>query len=271
MSYIPIIARVESLPPLPESVLKIEQLFAQGEPDIEDVVTIIKADPSLTADVLAKVNAPFYGFTKTIVSILQAITLFGSAQIRAIVLSSSMTRGFDINLSPYGISTSEFATISTMQSELAFQWYMSIDVDIARVATPIAFLMETGKILISKEILATEKEEEFLEDLSKYKVSTVENMYVMMTTAQINALVFEHLNLNESFYEVMKYLDNEQETPKNLIALVSILQVVRAAINTQEQLSEASMQKATQILQEYNYDLEPFLRVVKRLKIKYME
>lgn len=271
MSYIPIIARVESLPPLPESVLQIEQLFAQGEPNIDDLVSVIKKDPSLTADILAKVNAPFYGFTKSIVSILQAITLFGSTQIRSIVLSSSLTRGFDVNLSPYNISTMEFAAISSMQSELVFQWYMGINVGIARMVTPIAFLMETGKILIAKEILEDEKEEDFLNDLSKYEVPYVENMYVMMTTAQINALVFEHLNLNESFFESMKYLDNEHEIPNNLKELVSILQIVRTAINVQEQLTQESIAKASKLLQEFGYALEPFLRAVKRIQKKYME
>ncbi|MDQ7066772.1 MAG: HDOD domain-containing protein [Sulfurimonas sp.] len=78
MSYLPLIARIESLPPLPESVLKIEALFIEGEPNIDDIVKLIEADPSLTADILAKVNAPFYGFSKILISILQAVTLFGS-------------------------------------------------------------------------------------------------------------------------------------------------------------------------------------------------
>ena len=103
MSYIPLIARVDSLPPLPESVLQIETLFAQEDPDIDALVELITLDPSLTADILSKVNAPYYGFSKSIVSILQAVTLFGSSQIRSIVLSSSIQRSFDVDLFPYGI------------------------------------------------------------------------------------------------------------------------------------------------------------------------
>ena len=114
MAYIPLIARINSLPPLPESVLKIESLYAEGSPDIEDIVKIIESDPSLTADILAKVNAPFYGFSKSIISILQAVTLFGSTQIRSIVLASSLDRCFDIDLSPYNISTYEFSKITTI-------------------------------------------------------------------------------------------------------------------------------------------------------------
>jgi len=272
MSYIPIIARVNSLPPLPESVLEIEQVFSQGNPDIDKIVKIIEKDPSLTADILSKVNAPLYGFRKSIVSVLQAVTLFGSSQIRSIVLSSSIHRGFDIDLAPYGISTLEFSKISMMQSELMFQWYMGIDVDIARSATPIAFLMETGKILIAKDVLENKKTAAFLNDLSKYEdVSYVENIYTMMSTAQINALIFKHLNLNEIFSECMRYLDNEHEIPSNLKDIVIPLQIVRAAINIQDQLSEYSIANAINLLAQNSYSVESFERAIKRVKTKYLE
>ena len=272
MSYIPLIARVDSLPPLPESVIKIEKLFAQGDPDIDDIVKIIESDPSLTADILAKVNAPFYGFSRSIVSTLQAVTLFGASQIRSIVLSSSIQRGFDVDLTPYNISTSEFSRISSMQSELAFQWYMSIDIDIARAITPIAFLMEIGKVLIAKDVLDNENKEAFLKDLNMYEdISYVENIHTMMSTAQINALIFKHLNLNDSFSECMKYLDNEKEIPKSIEDMVIALQIVRVAINLKDQLSEESTHNTLELLKKYNLNSNSFLRAVQRLKVKYKE
>jgi len=275
MAYIPLIARVNSLPPLPESVLKIETLYISDDPCIDDIVKIIEADPVLTADILAKVNAPFYGFSKTIVDILQAVTLFGSTQIRSIVLSSSINRSFDIDLAPYNISTLEFSKISMMQSELAFQWYMSIDIEMARNLTPIAFLMETGKILIAKDILQDKKTEEFLRDTLKYSdISYVENIYTNMTTAQINAIIFEHLNLNEIFYETMKYLDVEKEIPKNIQTMkemIIALRVVRAAVNVHDQFSEYSLSNAIKIIEENSLNVEAFTRVVKRIRRKYSE
>ena len=273
MSYNSIIAEVESLPPLPESVLKIENLFAQGDPKIDDLIAIIEKDPSLTTAILSKVNAPFYGFKKSIVSILQAVTLFGSSQIRSIVLALCIQRGFDINLSPYGISTSDFSKISMMQSEFIFQWYMAVDINIARIITPIAFLMETGKILIAKDVLENKKEQEFSNDLLEYKsISPVENIYAGITTARVNELVFEHMNLNDSFSEAMKYLETKyEEIPDTMKDIVLPLQVVRIAINIQEQLSENSINKAVEMLQKHSFNEEVFRRVAKRIAIKYME
>ena len=270
--YVPIIARVESLPPLPESILELEKLFAQGNPDIDDLVQVIMLDPSLTADVLSKVNAPLYGFSQKIVSILQAITLFGSTQIRSIILASSIQKSFDIDLSPYGITTSDFSKISTMQSELLFQWYMGVNIDMARDITPIAFLMEIGKILIAKDILQREKEKSFLEELNEYEdLAQLENIYTMMSTAEINVLIFKQLHLNKSFYESMKYIDNERGIPLEMQETVKALQVVRAAVNIREQLTEESINKAMDMLEKNSLNVDTFQRALKRVKRKYLE
>jgi len=271
MAYIPIIARVNSLPPLPESVLKLEELFAQGDPEMRELVKIIESDPALTVDILAKVNAPLYSFTRQIISIHQAVTLFGSAKIRAMVLSSTIERSFDVNLTPYGISTDRFAKISAMQSELMFQWYMGIDVDRAKLLTPIAFLMETGKILISKDIIERHKEDQFLLDTKNYdKLAYVENIHVNMTTAQINALIFEHWNLNVTFIECMKYLDNESETPMAIQKEIEALQIVRSIINVREQFSDAALTKLKERMERKDYDFDKFSAVIRRVKAKYL-
>ncbi len=271
MAYIPLIARVESLPPLPESVMKIEKLFAKGDPDIPELVKIIEADPLLTTDLLAKANAPYYGFSKQIVSVLQVITLFSATYVRSLVLSSSIERSFDVDLSPYDIPTIMFSKISSMQSELAFQWYMSVDVDTAKDIMPIAFLMEIGKILIAKDVIENGKSEEFLQDLYEYRdIEYVENKYTMMTTSQINALIFEHFHLNEHFSDVMRYLDNDKEVPQELLIYVLPLRVIRTAINFFEQCTDESIQKAVTILEENDFQIDSFLRAAKRIQKKYL-
>ena len=269
--YIPLIARVQSLPPLPQSVLELEKLFTLEHPEINDLVDVISRDPSLTADILSKVNAPFYGFTKQISSLTQALTLFGSSQIRSIILASSIQKCFEIDLSPYGITTTEFSKISTMQSELMFQWYMEINIDLAREITPIAFLMEIGKILIAKDILEKDKQEDFLKDLHIYSnVSDVENIYTMMSTAEVNALIFKQLNLNKIFSDAMRYLDDKNEVPRRMKETVFALQTVRKIVNVTEQFNEDTINEVIHTLKEKSFNVNSLQRVIRRIKNKYM-
>ena len=269
--YIPLIARVQSLPPLPESVLELEKLFASEHPEINDLVDVISRDPSLTADILSKVNAPFYGFSKQINSLLQAVTLFGSSQIRSIILASSIQKCFTIDLSPYGITTSEFSKICSMQIELVFQWYMEINSDLAREITPIAFLMEIGKILIAKDILEKDKQENFLKDLHTYSnLSDLENIYTMMSTSQVNALLFKQLNLNKNFSDAMRYFDDKHNVPKKIKETVFALQTVQKIVNVREQFNEDTMNEVMQTLREKSYNVNSLQRVIRRIQNKYM-
>jgi len=102
-------------------------------------------------------------------------------------------------------------------------------------------------------------------------ISSVENIHAMMTTAQINALIFKHLQLNDNFSECMKYLDKEKDIPQDMIEMVTALQIVRTAVNIEEQLSEDSLTAARELLQEHQYGLDGFNRAVKRLQRKYLD
>ena len=80
---------------------------------------------------------------------------------------------------------------------------MRIDIRTANIITPVAFLMELGKILIANNILQNEKGNLFLQDLSKYEdIPYTENIYMNTDTVQINALVF-------NIYTSMIYSGNQ--------------------------------------------------------------
>jgi HD-like signal output (HDOD) protein len=271
MSYIPIIDQIDKLPPLPESVRQIEALFAQSEhPDIDAIVKLIENDPALTTNILARANSPLYSFSRKIISILQATTLFGAAMIRAMVLKSALEDNFKINMSAYGISNTQFAKICAMQSTFIFQWYMGVDVVKAKMLVPMAFLMETGAILISKEILEQNAENEFLDDLNNYQeIRTAENIHVNMSTAQVNALLFEHWNFDTLFIETMHALDGENEPSPLIQELCIALRAVRIAVNLKEQFSDDSMQKAIKLLQANQLESQKFINVANRIQKKF--
>ncbi len=271
MPYVPIMEQVEKLPPLPESVQKLESLFAQSEyPDINEVVAIIESDPALTTNILASANSPLYSFSKQISSILQAITLFGAATIRAMALKSAIERQFTIDMSPYGINNRMFAQICTIQSTFIFQWYMGIDVETAKRLVPMAFLMETGAILIAKNIIEHHDKEAFLNDIrNHHEIRVAENIHVNMSTAQVNALLFEHWNFEDIVIECMRTLDGEN-TPSFIVENLSVaLRAVRLAVNLKEQFSERSIKRSVKLLEQHQIDSDKFLSVAERMKQKF--
>jgi putative nucleotidyltransferase with HDIG domain len=85
-----IIARVEDLPTLPRTVLKITELVNDPKSSARDLARIITDDQVLAARLLKLVNSSFYGFPQRISTITGAIVLLGFDAIRNLLLTTSV-------------------------------------------------------------------------------------------------------------------------------------------------------------------------------------
>jgi HD-like signal output (HDOD) protein len=263
---------INELPPLPQSVQKIQLLYASGEPDLKELVNLIESDPILTADILARANAPIYSFSKNIVSVMQAITLFGSASVRGFVLSSAVNRNFEIDMQAYSISNDTYVNVCNLQSALMFQWYMSVDIEHVKFLAPVAFLMETGKVIIAKEVNDSDYVEMFQDELKNSKsIEEAERLFTDRTSAQICAFLFEHWYFDESFILTMQFLDDVNKAPLHIQTFIKALNVVRRAVNINEQLSEASIKAAAHMVKELGFNEERFIHAAERLQKKLYE
>jgi len=85
-----IIARIDDLPTLPRTVLKITELVNDPKSSAKDLARIITDDQVLTARLLKLVNSSFYGFPQRISTVTNAIVLLGFDAIRSLLLTTSV-------------------------------------------------------------------------------------------------------------------------------------------------------------------------------------
>jgi len=85
-----IIARVEDLPTLPRTVLRITELVNDPRASAKDLSIIITDDQVLTARLLKLVNSSFYGFPSQVSTVTGAIVLLGFDAIRNLLLTTSV-------------------------------------------------------------------------------------------------------------------------------------------------------------------------------------
>ncbi|MBU0631414.1 HDOD domain-containing protein [bacterium] len=268
MEFDSIVNRIDSLPPLPESLLEMERLYARGEPDMRVLSRIIEKDPVLTANILARVNAPYYGMKKKIVSVMQAVMLFGAIPIRGFAMGSLVDRNFSFDMHPYGLSNSAFLEVSSLQSALMFQWYMGVDIEMARDLIPIAFLMEIGKIIIAKEVIESDYVTEFSQMIAKEGAAQTEHFFTEVTSGEVAAMLFEHWNFNEIFINTMDYLDYMDDAPKEYLPYIQALDVVQTCVNVSEIMTQSSFEAAKNKIEQYGLPLNHFVHTVKRLQRK---
>jgi putative nucleotidyltransferase with HDIG domain len=85
-----IVARIDDLPTLPRTVLKITELVNNPRSSAKDIARIITDDQVLTARLLKLVNSSFYGFPQRISTVNTAIVLLGFDAIRSLLLTTSV-------------------------------------------------------------------------------------------------------------------------------------------------------------------------------------
>ena len=86
--------KIGKLPTLPGVAIKILQAMQRETPNIGEISEVISADGPLSAKVLRVVNSPFYGLSKKITSVHQAIVYLGLNAVKNLALSFSLLRGF---------------------------------------------------------------------------------------------------------------------------------------------------------------------------------
>ncbi len=269
MSFESIVNRVKAMPPLPESVVKVEKLFAQRDPSIVELIKIVEADSILTADILAMVNTPLYSFSKEIVSVYQAVTLFGMNAIRGLVLSSMMKNSFVFDMSPYNVTNARFQEISSLQSNFMFQWYMAINIEEATLLIPIAFLMETGKLIIANEVSKSDYKDEFSRMIEEEEsIDETEKLFTGLSSSEVTALLFEHWNFNETFVNIIRGSADPSNVDEEYVKYSQALDIVKTLINIHEVITPQSIEDATQKAQDYQFDVDKLDRTIKRVQKK---
>lgn len=85
-----ILKSVRDLPPLPQSVERVLQLTDDPQSTVGEVAAAVAMDQALVADILKLANSAYYGFSRRIGTIQEAIVLLGFATVRSLIFASSV-------------------------------------------------------------------------------------------------------------------------------------------------------------------------------------
>jgi len=271
MDFKAIVADINELPPLSDIARVVHSLYEDGAENVNilKLVKAIESDAVLSANILHMINAPYYGFSRKIASVSQAVTLFGTNLIYGLVLNYAIHSTVKANVRPYGLSNDRFNAICHMQSALMSQWYSKIDLHHAQYLTPLALIMESGKLVVSREVVKAGKIKEFAEGIKNAETTTsYEHEVFGSSSYYVSGLLFEHWNMEPLYVDILKGLDYEHPSASQVDTYITSLDVVRTAVNVKEVFTDSSIQKAAEMVEEMGLWVDDFIKVAKRIKEK---
>lgn len=249
-----LIEEIESLPPLPKTLLKIIEFENTGDLQPEVLLNIIEKDPLVISTLLKAANSSLFGFRGSVETPSRAINLLGINFSLAVIMSSILNNLVKTDLTPYGISDDDFMNTTQLQFKLTQVWLAEVSSDLKEELLLPSLLQEIGKFVIASIIISENKTKEFQELLTLYNSDAkAEKEFVGYTTSEVTAMVFKHWRLNEELSNIIEYIDD----PKQADSTKSVyLHIIKTACNLMNPLSDASIQKAYAQAKEYNLDEE---------------
>lgn len=256
---------IKSLPPLPASIVRIQELCMRNDTNIDELSKVIESDPMLSANILKSVNSPLYGMSKEISSIPQAIMLFGISMIRGFAAANAIKKSIAIDLSPYKKTIDDLGRVSTLQSALVREWYRIVDKSMLPLLQSTAFLMELGKLGAALKVINTGEAEKFASEMESEKsLLEIERCYIGQSSYAIAGMMFRHWNFESALTEALDEIGNSESNNP----YARVLSVVCKAVNLREELSEKSLAEAREAIGAYGLDLAAFEEAVLNLKSK---
>ncbi|HLD23750.1 MAG TPA: HDOD domain-containing protein [Sulfuricurvum sp.] len=254
---------IKSLPPLPVSIVRIQEMCMSNDTDIEELSRVIEHDPMLSANILKSVNSPLYGMSKEISSITKAVMLFGISMIRGFAAASAIKKSVVIDLSPYSAGIEDLTRVSTLQMSLVREWYRNVDKSMLPLLQSSAFLMELGKLVASLKVIASGNLDHFSQEISQGgTLEEVERKYLEISSYEIAAAMFEHWNFETALIDTLREISN----PSTQNPYSQVLRVVTQAVNLRDTFSEEGIGAALELIERFGLNRSAFEEAIQSIK-----
>ncbi|MDX4037812.1 HDOD domain-containing protein [Aliarcobacter skirrowii] len=265
-----VLRRVESLAPLPRTIIEIEQYRKKEEKEIQELYEIIKKDALLVTNLLKIANSAMFGFRSKVETPLRAITLLGINFTISVAISTSSQKLLISSLSPYGLSNDDFMKASNIALSLTNLWLNKVNPELKDKLLLPALLQDIGKYIISDVLILNNKESDFykkvLENLKS--LQEIEKDFFEFSSSYVTAHIFKHWNLSQELINTIEFVDDVEKSPIEYKQKAMILDVIKTASNIKEPLSEKSINMAIKKAKEYKLNDKTLIEAINTLKTR---
>ena len=267
-----IIGKIESLPPLPRTIIEIEEFRKKPNKEAVDLLKIIEKDALIISTLLKISNSAMFGFRSKVETPSRAINLLGINFTISIAIGGTVQNLLMTNLEPYGINSDDFMRVSNISSTLANLWLSKVDVDLKDEIILPALLQETGKFILADIVSNEGKVEQFKSKVAAgASIEVVEKELLDVTTSQITAKIFRHWKLSENLVNMIEHVDDVSNASEEYKKRTQILDVIKTAAYIKEPLSDENVEKAINKAQTYGLDVKNLKLAIQTLQDRILD
>ena len=200
-----ILKSVRELPPMPQVVIKAQELISDANADAKKIAEIIETDQSIATKVLKVANSPYYGMSGKISSISHASVVLGNEILGEVVTLAGTEGILNGRLPGYGYDSKDL-----WKHSLAVAFGSKIisnlkNPDLIKEAHMAGLIHDIGKIILDRYIVEKKEEiESFMEKEEKTFIDA-ERQYFGFNHAEIASEICQKWSFPESITLAIKY------------------------------------------------------------------
>jgi len=193
------------LQPLPTSVLELITVSARADTEIDQVVGILEADPTLLAHVLREANSVGLGARGTVATAQDAVVRLGTGRVAAIAVLTSVGDVFEQPLDPYKLGAGDFGNHAFLALSGATEVRNATKGLLPNEITTACVLHDIGKLVIAATL--REVDHALFERIDEFAVdwTTIERDLVGVDHGEVGRVILEQWNLPSSIASAVQY------------------------------------------------------------------
>lgn len=222
-----ILARVESLPPMPAVVQQVLVMLQDQDFSFPQLMETVRLDPGITAHVINMCNSPFYGLRQKVSSLQQALLLLGSRQLMEIILSGQMAGHYRKDQSGYRLAKGQLWQHCMGTALFAQVLGEKVKFEDPPTLFTAALLHDVGKLVLSEFVADEFKQIERMVAMGQ-SFADAERQVLGVDHALLGAAVARKWNFPESIVTAIAFHHNPGKATKhrelcNLVALANLM------------------------------------------------
>ena len=273
MSSIAILEKIESLPPLPKTIIDIEEYRKKPNKEADELLKIIEKDALIVSTLLKISNSAMFGFRSKVETPSRAINLLGINFTISIAIGGTVQNLLVTNLEPYGINSDDFMRASNISSTLANLWLSKVDTNLKEEIILPALLQEAGKFVLSDIISSSGKSNDFKNLLVNLgQIGLAEKELLGVSTSEVTAKIFKHWKLSDNLINMIENVDDLSKIEDEDYKLKSkYLDVIKTACDVRNPLSDEFVESAINKAKKYNLDDNALKLAIEKLQDRLLD
>jgi putative nucleotidyltransferase with HDIG domain len=218
-SFKDILNRLDQLAPIPPIANQIMALAGDPDSSLSEIADLIINDPAITANLLKTCNSAYFGLSRKVDSVQDAITLLGLDHVVQLVMLDSVSQNLKREVEGYGLGEGELwrhaVSSAYVAKALAARYGAAKNRHLIFTA---ALLKDIGKLILGRYVAFSFEKINILVNAQGYSFNDAEKKILGMNHEELGALIGEKWGFSEKLVYIIGHHHLADESAREDLA-----------------------------------------------------